>query len=44
MPFDAMHYDTNSHWIKEYGLIKMHENLLSDDTTWLTNEHISITM
>jgi hypothetical protein len=44
MPFDAMHYDTNSHRIKEYGLIKMHENIFLDDITQLTNEHISITM
>lgn len=44
MAFDAMHYDTNSHWIKEYELIKMHEIYLLDDTTQLINKHISTTM
>jgi hypothetical protein len=44
MPFDAIHFVTNSYQIEKYVMLKPHENILLDDIVRLINQHVSTTM
>lgn len=44
MPFDAIHFVTNSYQIEKYGTLKTHQNILLDDIVRLINQHVSTTM
>jgi hypothetical protein len=44
MPFDAIHFVTNSYQIENYVMLKTRENILLDDIVRLINQHVSTTM